>query len=111
MHSVWTLYISCETSSTALPRGEEKRWHVLDALPAEGEVVDREDPVDQQSVGVEMGGHRIAEARLHAGAVGEDRRVDELLELRELDDLIEKAARLVARQAEQRGVVEDVLAT
>ena len=76
----------------------EKALHVLDALPAEGEVADREDLVDQQGVRVEMGGHGIAEARPHAGAVGEDRRVDELLELRELDDLPEQTARLVARR-------------
>ena len=44
------------------------------------------------------------------GRVGLDRRVDELLQLGELDDLVEAARDLLLRQPEHDAVDEDVLA-
>ncbi len=50
------------------------------------------------------------EPHVHAGRVGLDRRVDELLHLGELDDLVEAPRHLALREAEHDAVDEDVLA-
>jgi hypothetical protein len=42
-------------------------------------VADRQHLVDQQHVGIDVDGHGEAEAHVHAGRVGLDRRVDEVL--------------------------------
>ena len=62
---------------------------LVQALAGEGLVAHRQHLVDQQHVGVDVDGHREAEARVHAGRVGLDRRVDEALQLREVHDLVE----------------------
>ena len=61
-------------------------------------VADGEHLVDDQDIGLEMRGDGEAEARVHAARVALDRRVDELGDAGELDDLVE-AARDVARCA------------
>ena len=42
-----------------------------------------------QDLGLEMGGDRERQPHVHAAAVALDRRVEELLDLGEVDDLVE----------------------
>jgi hypothetical protein len=83
---------------------------LLEALLLEGGVADREHLVDEQDVGVDLDGHREREAHAHAGRVVLELEVDELLELREGDDVVEAGARLAPRQAEHRRVDDHVVA-
>src|SRR4029079_5434248 len=69
-----------------------------------------EDLVDQQDVGVDVNGDGEAEAHVHARRVRFHRRVDELAELGEVDDLVEALLNLPLGQAEHDAVDEHVLA-
>ena len=62
---------------------------LVEALVREALVADGEHLVDEQHVGIDVDRHGKAEPHVHARRVGLDRRVDELLELGELDDLVE----------------------
>ena len=73
-------------------------------------VADGEHFVDEQHFGIDVNRDRESEPHVHAGRVGLDRRVDELRELGELDDLVEALLDLALRQAEHDAVDEDVLA-
>ena len=73
-------------------------------------VADREHFVDEQHVGIDVNRDGESEPHVHAGRVGLHRRVDELLQLGELDDLVEALLNLALRQAEHDAVDEDVLA-
>ena len=58
-----------------------------------------------------MSGDREREADVHAAGVALHRRVDELLDVGELDDLVELAFDLGLAHAEDRAVQVDVLAS
>ena len=73
-------------------------------------VADGEHLVHEQDVGIDVDRHGKTEPHVHAGRVGLDRRVDEVLELGELDDLVEPLGDLALGQAEHDAVDEDVLA-
>ena len=73
-------------------------------------VADRQHLVDQQHFGIDVDGHREPEPHVHARRVGLHRRVDEVLQLGELDDLVEAALDLPLGEAEHDAVDEDVLA-
>ena len=60
--------------------------------------------------GIDVDRHGEAEPHVHAGRVGLHRRVDELAQLGEVDDLVEALLDLALRQAEHDAVDEDVLA-
>ena len=60
--------------------------------------------------GIDVDGDGEAEAHVHPGRIGLDRRVDEVLELGELDDLVEAPRDFLLRQPEHDAVDEDVLA-
>ena len=62
---------------------------LVQALAREGLVAHGQHLVDEQHVGVDVDGHREAEAHVHARGVGLDRRVDEALQLGEGHDLVE----------------------
>ena len=62
---------------------------LVEALVREALVADGEHFVDQQQVGIDVNGDGKPQPHVHAGRVGLDRRVDEVLELGELDDLVE----------------------
>ena len=83
---------------------------LVEALVREAFVADGQHFVDQQHVGIDVDGHGEAEPHVHARRVGLHRRVDELPQLRELDDLVEAPLDLALRQAEHDAVDEDVLA-
>ena len=84
--------------------------HPLAALPLELHVADREHLVEEEDVRVDVGGDGEAEARDHPGGVGAQRRVEKLLDPREVDDLREAARHIATGMAEDRAVQEDVLA-
>ena len=88
----------------------EARLHPPEALLLEGEVADGEDLVDDQDLGLQVGGHRERQPELHAARVALHGRVDEGADVRELDDLLEAALDLAALHVEDRAVQEDVLA-
>ncbi len=87
-----------------------ERPDAVEALGLEGLVSDREHLVDQQDVRVDVHRHREPEPDQHARRVELHLVVDEVLELRERDDVVERGVGLPARQAEERGVEVDVLA-
>ena len=70
--------------------------HPAETPVAEMQVADRQHLVDDQDLRLEMRGDRERQPHVHAARVVLHRRVDELLELGERDDLVELAADLVA---------------
>ena len=91
--------------AAALELGE-----LVEALVGEAFVADGEHFVDQQHLGIDVDRDGEAEPHVHAGGVGLHRRVDELLHLGELDDLVEALVIFRLGQAEHDAVDEDVLA-
>ena len=84
--------------------------HLAKATRLEFGVADGEDFVYDQDFRLEVGGHGKGQARIHARAVALDRRVDELLDLREGDDLVELPVDLLLLHAEDGPVEEGILA-
>ena len=62
---------------------------LVEALVRESLVADRQHFVDEQHVGIDVDRDGEAEPHVHARRIGLDRRVDELPQLGELDDLVE----------------------
>ena len=83
---------------------------LVEALVREAFVADREHLVDEQHVGIDVDCHRESEAHVHPGRIGLHRRIDELAQLGEVDDLVEAILDLALGQAEHDAVDEDVLA-
>ena len=83
---------------------------LVEALVREALVADRQHLVDEQHVGIDVDRHGEAEPHVHAGRIGLHRRVDEVLQLGELHDLVEALRDLALREAEHDAVDEDVLA-
>ena len=84
--------------------------HAPEAATLELGVADGEHLVDEKDLRLEMRGDGEREAHRHAARVALDRRVDELLDAGELDDLRELALDLPPLHPEHRAVQEDVLA-
>ena len=84
--------------------------HAPETPPLELGVPDGEHLVDEEDLGLEMRRHGECEPDGHAARVALDRRVDELLDARELDDLGELLLDLPALHPEDGAVQEDVLA-
>ena len=82
---------------------------MFEALALELLVADRDDLVDDEDLGADVHRDREAEPHVHADRVDLHRRVDELLDSGEVDDLVELAVDLLAGHAEDRGVQVDVL--
>ena len=79
--------------AAALELGE-----LVEALVGEAFVADGEHLVDEEHVRIDVNRDGEAEPHVHPGRVGLDRRVDELLQLGEVDDLVEAARDLLLRQ-------------
>ena len=90
----------CSATSPILPR--HFFWNVG--------VADREHLVDEQDLRLEVRRHGEGQPHVHAARVALDRRVEELLDLGERDDLVELAVDLGPAHAEDRAVEVDVLA-
>ena len=71
--------------------------HPVEAARLELGIAHRQDLVDHQDLGFEMGRHREGQPGIHADGVALDRRVDELLDAGEVDDLVEAPAHLDLR--------------
>ncbi len=84
---------------------------LVEALVGEALVADCEHFVDQQHVGIDVDRDRKPEAHVHPRGVGLHRRVDEFLQLGEVDDLVEPLLDLASGEAEHDAVDEDVLAS
>ena len=69
---------------------------LLGALALELGVADGEDLVDEEQVGVDVDRDREAEPHVHARGVVLHRRVDEVLDAGEVDDLVEPLVELLA---------------
>ena len=83
---------------------------LVEALVGESLVADREHLVHEQHVGIDVNRHGEPEPHVHAGRVRLHRRVDELAQLGELDDLVEALLDLALGQPEHDAVDEHVLA-
>ena len=83
---------------------------LVEALVGEAFVADGEHFVDEQHVGIDVDRDRETQPHVHARRVGLHRRVDEVAQLGELDDLVEAPGDLPLGQAEHDAVDEDVLA-
>ena len=87
--------LSSEVKTAALTEATERASlltevdELLHALLLERHVADGEDLVDQQQFGVDVDRHGERQPDVHPRRVGLDRRVDELFEAGELDDVIE----------------------
>ena len=68
-------------------------------LTLEEVVSNAEHLIDKQNVRIDMGRNRKTETGVHARRVPLDRSIDELLEPREGDDVIEAPANLIPRHA------------
>ena len=79
------------TNSTVRPGIGDLR-HAVEAARLELGVADRQHLVDHQDLGLEMRRHREGEPDIHADRVALDRRVEELLDAGEGDDLVEAVA-------------------
>ena len=76
--------------------------HLSHALLPEGRVPDGQHLVDNHDRRLEMGRDREREPQAHARRVALDRGVEEALDTRELDDLVEARADLAARACPAR---------
>ena len=83
--------------------------HLIDALLLKRQIAHGQHLVADQQVGGEMRRHREGELDVHARRIALDRRVDELLDLGELDDLPELGVHLCAAHAEDRAVEIDIV--
>ena len=96
--------------------GNEDEGHALGAefgdlrvaFFLEGLVAHGEDLVGQEDVGLQVDGHGEAQAHLHAGGVVFEGGVDEVLEFRELDDVLDALLGFVVAKAVEAGVEEDI---
>ena len=83
--------------------------HLPEALLLELGVADRQHLVHDQDFRLQVRRHRERQPDVHPAGVPLDRRVEELADLGELDDLVELPPHLPAGHAEDRAVEEDVL--
>ena len=92
------------TNSTVRPRSRDVP-HLAEALLLELRVADRQHLVDDENLGLQMRRNGEGEAHVHAARIALHRRVEELLDAGEVDDLVELAvdlARLMPRMAPLR---------
>ena len=84
--------------------------HLAEALLLERGVADGQHLVDDQDLRLQMRGHGEREAHVHAARIALHRRIEELLDLGERDDLVELRGDLGLRHAEDGAVEKDVFA-
>ena len=85
-------------------------FHFAQAFFLEFRVAHRQDLVHNQNLGLQMRSDGECEPHIHAGAIPLHRRVDELLDAGELDDLVELGADFGFGHPENGAVQKDVLA-
>ena len=99
----------CARPGTACGPSSTSWLHPLVALLAEALVADREHLVDQDDRLVEGRDHREAEPHLHAAGEVPERRVEEVADLGEVDDLVEPLGDLLAWLRPCRPAVSQML--
>src|SRR5262245_42852206 len=82
---------------------------VLKAAPLELFVAHGDNLVDDQDLRIDVDRDRKPKTHIHAGRIMPNRRVNEVTDTREVDDLIEETIGLATRQTENRCVQVDVL--
>jgi len=82
---------------------------LVQALVLEARVADGQNLVDEDDLGVRVGGDGKAEANVHARGIVLDGHVDKHVQLGKVDDVIHLATDLVVGQAQDRAVQIDVL--
>ena len=87
-----------------------KAAHFAEAFLLKCHVTHGEHFVDDEDFGFEMRCNRKGKSDVHARGVALDRRVEEFLDLRERNDLIEFADDFSASHAQDRAIQEDILA-
>ena len=80
------------------------------ALLAEERIANGQGFVDHQDIGVHMGNHGKGQANDHAAGVGFDRLIEEGADVGEGGDLVKAGFRLLAREAQDTGIEQDVFA-
>ena len=88
-----------------------KLTNTVHALGLETLVTHGEHFVHDEHIGIRGHGYGKAESDVHTRGEKLDGRVDELLELGELHDLVNQAVDLASRETEHRGGEVDVVAT
>ncbi len=85
--------------------------HLAEAALLELNVSNRQDFVDEKDLCVEMGGHGKRQAEVHTRGISFDRRVNELFDPGEGDDVIEPRPDLFSFHSENRTIEKHVLST
>ena len=88
-----------------------ERADPVDALRLESFVTNGQHFVDYEDVGVDVDGDREGEAHVHAAGVELHLRIDEVLDLAELHDVVEDPLDHLLGESQHRAVEEDVVAT
>ena len=100
--------MSCETKSTVRPLAPEL-GDLLQTALLKRLIADGENLVGEQDLRVHVDRHRERQPQIHAARVVPQRAADELLDFGELEDVLDAALRLGARNAEDRRVHQDVV--
>src|SRR5207248_1670680 len=87
-----------------------ERLHAVEALLLERGIADGENLVDDEDLGIEMGGDSEGQADVHTAGVALGGRVEEAPDLGEGDDVVKLAIDLLTAHAKDGAVEVDVLA-
>ena len=90
--------------------GPAELVHALDAVRLKRHVANAQHFVDDEDVRIQVRGDREPEPRVHAGRVALHRRVDEVRDAGEFDDLVEPCGGLAALHAHDGALEKHVLA-
>src|SRR5215467_10515705 len=93
------------------PTCPSQRAHSIKALLLEAQVADSQHFVQEQNLRLQMGNDRKPQSDVHSGGVPLDRYVDELPDLREVDNTLELSPDLASRHAQDRSIQVYVLPT
>ena len=85
-------------------------FHLRQTLLLERRIAYRKDLVDNEYLRIEVRRHREGEPQIHSARITFHRRIDELRDAREVDDLVEASRDLLAAHSENRAIQVDVVA-
>src|SRR5262245_27599169 len=83
--------------------------HFANAFILESRIADSQNFINQQNLWLQMGRHGESQSHIHATGIMLNRRVNELFDFGERDDLIKFTAYFAASHSEIRAVQVDVL--
>jgi hypothetical protein len=82
--------------------------NTIEATQLKLNVTHREHLVDQQHIGIDLGGDRESQAHVHPARIIAHGHVDKIVQSGKIDDGVKSASNILARNAQQRGVEIDV---